>query len=46
MAECEEKLRLQSCTIKYFMLKNINIIWSIPILREVFIRHIVGVIKK
>jgi ubiquinone/menaquinone biosynthesis C-methylase UbiE len=46
MTECEEKLRLQGCTIKYFMLKNINIIWSIPILREIFIRHIVGVIKK
>ena len=26
MAECEEKLSFQSCTIKYFMLKNINII--------------------
>jgi hypothetical protein len=28
------------------MLKNINVFWSIPILREIFIRHIVGVIKK
>jgi hypothetical protein len=25
IAECEEKLRFQSCTIQYFMLKNINV---------------------
>jgi hypothetical protein len=34
------------CTIKYFMLKNINIFNYIPLLRETFIRHIVWVIKK
>lgn len=44
--KCEENLMFQSCTIQYFMLKNINILWSIPVLREVLIRHIVGVIKK
>jgi ubiquinone/menaquinone biosynthesis C-methylase UbiE len=46
ISECEEKLRFQICTIQYFMLKNIKIFWSIPILREIFIRHIIGVIKK
>lgn len=35
-----------TCTISYFMLKNINIFSKIPILREIFIRHIVWVIKK
>lgn len=35
-----------TCTISYFMLKNINIFSKIPILRETFIRHIVWVIKK
>lgn len=35
-----------TCTISYFMLKNINIFSKLPILREIFIRHIVWVIKK
>ena len=32
--------------IKYFILKDLDIFWKIPLLRELFIRHIVGVIKK
>ncbi len=44
--ECEDMWSFQSCTIKYFMLKNINIFTYIPLLRETFIRHIVWVIKK
>lgn len=44
--ECEQMWSFQNCTIKYFMLKNINIFSSIPLLRETFIRHIVWVIKK
>lgn len=44
--ECEQMWSFSSCTIKYFMLKNINIFWYVPILRETFIRHIVWVIVK
>jgi hypothetical protein len=44
--ECEQMWSFSNCTIKYFMLKNINIFWYIPILRETFIRHIVWVIVK
>ena len=32
--------------IKYFILKDLDIFSKIPLLRELFIRHIVGVIKK
>jgi len=42
----EDMWSFQNCTINYFMLKNINIFWKIPLLREIFIRHIVWVIKK
>ena len=35
-----------SQNIHYYMLKNINIFSKIPLLREVFIRHIVWVIRK
>ena len=44
--ECKQMWSFSDCTIKYFMLKNINIFWYIPILRETFIRHVVWVIVK
>lgn len=44
--QCEEKRMFQNCTINYFMLKNMNFLSSIPLLRELFILHIIGVIKK
>jgi hypothetical protein len=41
---CEEK----SCKldVKYYMLKDLNYLSNVPILREIFIRHIVGCVKK
>lgn len=36
----------QNCTIRYFMLKNIDFFSKIPIIREIFIRHIIWVLKK
>ncbi|MCP4524006.1 MAG: class I SAM-dependent methyltransferase [Candidatus Gracilibacteria bacterium] len=44
--ECEDKKMFDKCTISYFMLKNITTLGRIPFLREMFIRHIVGVIRK
>jgi len=44
--ECEQMWSFHNCTINYFMLKNIKLFWSIPILRETLIRHIVWVIVK
>lgn len=35
-----------NCTIRYFMLKNIDFFSKIPIIREIFIRHIIWVLKK
>lgn len=46
IAKYEEMWIFKKCTISYFMLKNKNIFSKIPILREIFIRHIVWVIKK
>jgi len=41
---CEEK----SCklSVKYYMLKGLNFLSMLPIIRELFIRHIVGYVKK
>lgn len=46
IAEYEEVWIFKNCTISYFMLKNIDIFSKIPLIREIFIRHIVWVIKK
>ena len=40
------KSNTQSHNIKYFMLKNFNFLSKIPLLREIFIRHIIWYIKK
>ena len=41
-----DKKTFSNMTIKYFMLKNINFLSSIPILRETAIKHILGVFYK
>lgn len=46
IAECKQMWIFQNCTISYFMLKNISKFSLIPLIRELLIRHIVGVIKK
>lgn len=42
----EDMWIFQNCTIRYFMLKNIDLFSKIPIIREIFIRHIIWVIQK
>jgi len=41
---CEEKQC--NLTIKYHMLKKLNFLSNIPFFRELFIRHIIGCVKK
>ncbi len=46
ISKYEEMWVFENCTISYFMLKNIDFFSKIPIIREIFIRHIVWVLKK
>jgi len=43
---CEEKMNYKDVKIDYKMLKNLTFLSKIPLLREVFIKHIIWYIKK
>ncbi len=43
---CEEEWRYEFSQINYKMIKNIKFFSYVPLLREVFIRHIIWVLKK
>jgi len=44
--KCVDNLHIHEKNIKYYILKNLDFLSNIPILREIFIKHIVWFIRK